>query len=277
MTPPPYDWTSARGDKWRAHLRGMEAMLDPVDAPLIRALRLDGPLRIADLGCGGGGTTQAIHRQAPAGSVVHGYDVCGTLVETARERAPGDGIAFQTANVETTPVPDAPYDRLVSRFGVMFYEDPRAAFGSLRRWLVPGGRFAFAVWAQPADNPWLTTVREVVAELVELPASEPDAPGPFRYADPEALRTLLGQAGFAELAVEDWRGTLPIGGALAADEAARFALASFSSFAEALASRGEGALDEARRSLTQRLRPYQRDSAVRMDARVHLLTGTRRQ
>src|SRR5205823_7697307 len=144
---------------------------------------------------------------------------------------------------------EKPYDRLVSRFGIMFFDDPPAAFGNLRRWLAPGGRFAFAVWGPASDNPWLTSVRDVVARIVELPKPDRDAPGPFRYADADTLLALLRRAGFSALDVRDWRGALPIGGALPPAEAADFALSSFSSFGELLAEAGAGALDEARRSL----------------------------
>jgi SAM-dependent methyltransferase len=83
------DWSprvAARGEKWRAQLSGMEAMLTPVDAVLVRALHLDAPYRIADIGCGGGGTALEILRRAPAGSVVHGFDISRTLIELARDR-----------------------------------------------------------------------------------------------------------------------------------------------------------------------------------------------
>src|SRR5688572_962139 len=94
------DWAAARGEKWRDQLSGMEAMLAPVDEPLIRALELDAPYRIAELGCGGGGTARALLRQAPAGSVVHGYDISPALVEAARERARPDAgdITFKVAD-----------------------------------------------------------------------------------------------------------------------------------------------------------------------------------
>lgn len=71
-------------------------------------------------------------------------------------------------------------DRLVSRFGIMFFDDALAAFSNLVRWLAFGGRFAFAVWGHPAENPWMTTVRQVVAEIVDLPKPAAEAPGPFR-------------------------------------------------------------------------------------------------
>jgi SAM-dependent methyltransferase len=254
----------------------MEAMLAPVDEPLIRALELDAPYRIAELGSGGGGTALALLRQAPAGSVVHGYDISPALVEAARERTRADerGITFEVADVATTK-PEMPYDRLLSRFGVMFFDDPEAAFANLAHWLVPGGRFAFAVWAPPADNPWMSILREVVAEIVDVPTPDPEAPGPFRYADADKLRRLLLQAGFGELDVRDWRAALPIGGGLPAPAAAKFALAAFS-VGELLAEAGDEALEGARQALTAHFaRMEQQDGAVRVNARVHIFTGTR--
>jgi trans-aconitate methyltransferase len=149
------DWATARGEKWRTQLVGMEATLTPVDEPLIRALHLDVPCRIADIGCGGGGTTLEILRRAPVGSVVHGFDISPALIELALARKPSDerAIAFETADMATATAPEKPYDRLVSRFGIMFFDDPTAAFGNLVRWLAPVGRFAFAAWGPLAANP----------------------------------------------------------------------------------------------------------------------------
>jgi len=275
------DWTGARGEKWRVHLAGTEAMLASVDEPLILALNLDVPCRIADIGCGGGGTTLEILRWAPAGSVVHGFDLSPALIELARGRKPSckpsddRAIAFEIADMATATTPVEPYHRLVSRFGIMFFDDPPAAFFNLVRWLAPGGRFAFAVWGPPAANPWLTNVRQVVAEIIDLPPPDPEAPGPFRYAEPDKLLMLLDRAGYAELEVREWRGALPIGGGLAAAEAANFALASFSSFGELLAEAGNEALNNARQSLTARLSRHQQGGVVRMDACVHIFTGAR--
>ncbi|HEV3060081.1 MAG TPA: class I SAM-dependent methyltransferase [Vicinamibacterales bacterium] len=270
------EWAGARGEKWRARLAGMERMLTPVDEPLIRALRLDAPSRIADIGCGGGGTTLEILRRAPAGSVVHGFDISPALIESARSRAGAAAVAFALADVATAPAPEEPYDRLVSRFGIMFYDDPPAAFANLAHWLAPAGRFAFTAWARPADNPWMTTVRDVVAEVVDVPRPDPDAPGAFRYAGADTLLALLDRAGFRDLNVTDWRGALPIGGGLPATEAAYFALASFSSFGELLAEAGDAAFNNACRALTARFDGHQQNGNVRLDACVHIVTGARR-
>ena len=255
----------------------MEAMLAPVDEPLIGALDLGQPHKIADIGCGGGGTTLKILGRAPAGSVVRGFDISPALIELARTRAEsvaGD-ITFEVRNMATAAAPDRGYDRLVSRFGIMFFDDAPGAFANLLRWLEPGGRFAFAAWGLMAENSWITTVRDVVAEVIETPRPDSDAPGPFRYGDADKLVTLLKECGFDELQVRDWRGTLSIGGQLHAEEAAKFALASFSTFSEQLAEAGEKAAEDARAALTRRFSPHEQNGAVRMDARVHIFTGMR--
>jgi SAM-dependent methyltransferase len=276
--PAALEWAGARGEKWRGQVHGMEATLAPIDEPLISALHLDRPCAIADVGCGGGGTTVEVQRRAPAGSVVHGYDISPALIEVARGRirSADDTISFEIANVATTPAPSRPYDRLVSRFAIMFYDDPPAAFANLATWLAPGGRFAFAVWDWPADNPWFSTVRDVVADIIDLPPLDSDAPGPFRYGAADTLLGLLDRAGFGDLHVRDWRGELAVGGGLPAAEAASFSLASFSSFGELLAKAGEEAVDRARHTLTRRFAKFEQNGIVSLRASVHVFTGSRR-
>jgi SAM-dependent methyltransferase len=271
------NWAGERGDKWLAQLDAMEAMLAPIDAPLIDALRLDAPCRVADVGCGGGRTTLEILRRAPAGSVVHGFDISQGLVDSARAHARSAdprAIGFTRADVATAALAGAPYERLTSRFGVMFFDDPAAAFRNLAGWLAPGARFAFAVWGRPVDNPWMTTVRDVVAELLEVPPSEPNTPGPFRYGDAGLLQTVLADAGFRGVVVDDWRGSLIVGGGLAAAEAAEFSLASLS-IAERVLRAGDAVQSEARARLAARFADHLRNGSVWLGAGVHIVSGTR--
>ena len=270
-------WATARGEKWRAALAGMEAMLAPVDEPLIAALQLTAPCRIADIGCGGGGTASEIFRQAPERSEVHGFDISPLMIEAARPRAHGaePSLTFTTLDVATAAPPATPFDRLVSRFGVMFFEDPALAFGNLFRWLAPQGRAVFAVWGRESENQWMSTVREVVGHFCDIPLLRPDAPGPFRYAEVDTLLVLLEHAGFRQLKVNSWRGQLPIGGGLSAAAAARFALTAFSSFGELLAAAGPGAFSAAQQLLTERFTSHERSGAVWLDASVLFIAGTR--
>lgn len=251
-------------------------MLAPIDAPLISALQVNAPLRIADVGCGGGGTTAAIAHGAPVGSLVRGFDISRDLVASARTRH-GTGArapAFSASDVATASAPDLLYDRLVSRFGILFFDDPSAAFANLARWLAPGGRVAFAVWGPSDENPWTSSIRDVVGEFIDLPIANPDAPGAFRYADADTLLALLSQAGLGGLGVKDWRGTLALGGGLEAAEAARFGLAS-SSLAELVEDAGDDVHEAILGDLTGRLAHHERDGVVRLDACVHIVTGAR--
>ncbi len=179
------------------------------------------------------------------------------------------------ADVGTAPPPDRPYDRLVSRFGIMSFEDPPAAFANLARWLGAGGRFAFAVWGPPVANPWMTSVRKAAAEFIDVPQPDPDAPGPFRYAGADKLIALLEEAGFGDLDMRDWRGRLPLGGGLAPADAVDFALQALGGGRSRCRSGRGGARMQVRRSLTERFARHEEDGAVRMDARVHIVTGTR--
>lgn len=268
------DWAALRGEKWRAHEDGMEAMLSPLDEPLIRALRLNEPCRIADIGCGSGGTSLALLRHVPEGSLVQGFDLSAHAIESARERVRGAGVSFTLMDVaERTP--PLRFDRMASRFGVMFFDNPRQAFANLREFLEPGGRFAFAVWGRKEENEWMTSVREVVEKFVTIPPSDPEGPGPFRYANAAGLLSVLAEARLEELDTESWQGVLPIGGMLSPSEAASFALASFSSFAELLSEAGPSAMEAAHALVTARFQPHYRDGSVWMGAQVHIVTGTR--
>ena len=270
------DWAHERGQKWCDQLTAMEATLDPVDAPLIDALQLDGPLRIAEIGCGGGGTTLKVLRQAPAGSSVHGFDISPALVDKARTRAAAEtgDIAIHIANAQSAPAPAGSYDRLFSRFGIMFFDDPEAAFSNLASWLAPGGRIAFAVWGPPRQNPWMTSLRDAVAEVMDVPKPDPAAPGPFRYAGGEKLLGTLKAAGLGDLEVRDWRGTIPLGGGVPPEAAVDFALSAFS-LGDLLAEADAAVNADVRQRLTQRYAQHERDGAVHMDAHVHIVTGVR--
>jgi len=114
-----------------------------------------------------------------------------------------------------------------------------------------------------------------VAKIIDLPTLDHEAPGPFRYSNPEKLINLLNPAGFGEIQVDDWRGALSIGGGLNAAQAADFALAAFSSFGELLAKAGGEALVHSRESLTERFSRNLQDGVVQMDACVHIFSGVR--
>ncbi|MEM9670171.1 MAG: methyltransferase domain-containing protein [Pseudomonadota bacterium] len=276
QAPDSSEWATERGEKWRDHLDDLEAELTPINTPLIEALDLTAPLKIADLGCGGGGASRGIFDAAPTGSSVTGFDISPALIDAARPRHAdaGANLSFTVADLQDSPPPAQPFDRLTSRFGVMFFPDPEKAFSNLANWLAPGGTFAFAVWANPKENPWMYMLKQTVAEFVDIPKLPPDTPGPFRYADVQPFETLLSGCGFSEVASTLWRGDVPLGGHLPAADAARFAISAFS-----IGSWLEDMDDEIRAKafaiLTERFAKYETDGAVLMPAAAHIVTGAR--
>lgn len=272
-----YTWDGKRGEKWASKLVEMEAMLAPVDEPLLVAMKLDGALRIADIGSGGGATSQAIARRAPQGSVVHGYDISPALVGLAKERtsSPDNTLEFFVADAQTKAAPHDLYDRVVSRFGVMFFADPAAAFENLTSWLAPGGRIAFAVWGPRAENEWFVQSHDAVAEVVEVPKPEADTPGPFRYAKVQDLLALLEDAGLASIGVSPWRGPLAIGGGVPPAKAAALAIETFGGFSELLAEAGGDAQERATKILESRLAGHVDNGIVRLPSTANIVTAIR--
>lgn len=264
-----YDWAGGRGAQWRDQLDGMEAMLAPVDAPFIAALALDAPCRIAEIACGGGGTTRAIAAAAPAGSDITGFDISPDLVAAATARA-GTVARFVEADVARYR-PERRFDRLASRFGVMFFDDPAAAFANLRHWLAPGGRLAFAVWGPAAEVGFMAQIRAAIASVIELPPADPDAPGPVRYGDPARLIALLDAAGFHDAASHSWHGALPVP-ATTPEAAADFLLAS-SSTAAPLLGAPPAQREAARASLAEACAGQWRDDRAWMPVRVEIVTA----
>ncbi|MEM6958426.1 MAG: class I SAM-dependent methyltransferase [Myxococcota bacterium] len=268
---PNFDWCGAKGAKWAQHLDGLERMLAPVNDALIARLSLETATRIADLGCGGGGSTQALYVRAREDASVDGFDLSPELLALARRRCAG--ASFHQADLQIDGPPAAPYERLASRFGVMFFNEPRAAFSNLLRWLKPGGCFAFAVWGAPVDNPWASIPRRVVESLVKVASVSPGSPGPFRYGDVNRMLDELAKAGFAEPSATTWTGTIPLGTATNADDAARFALAAFSTLAEAMERCSADDVANVQKGLAAELRGFERDALVQLPASVHLVTG----
>jgi SAM-dependent methyltransferase len=248
----------------------MEAMLAPVDPPLIAALNLADCLRIAEIGAGGGATTRAIAAAAPD-SMIEGFDISPDLIQAAAARA-GGVARFTLADVAVFR-PTERFDRLASRFGVMFFEAPERAFANLLHWLRPGGRLAFAVWGPGKDVAFMTHVREAVAAVIDLPQPDPDAPGPCRYGDPSRLLTLLEAAGFRGCAARTWLGDLQVGGGMTPGMAAEFLLSS-SSAAAPLSDAGASAQAKAHDKLAQICAANLRDGTVWMPARVEIVTAT---
>jgi SAM-dependent methyltransferase len=171
--------------------------------------------RVLDIGCGNGALAIAVGRLVGDGGSVVGVDLSGPMLGEARRRAESEGLGhvrFEQADVQEHAFEPGSFDGAVSRFGVMFFEDPVAAFSNVLGALRPGGRLVFACWQELLQNEWITV--PVFAALAHLPMPElgaPGAPGPFALADADRTRSILEQAGFESVEIDAVTASMRIG------------------------------------------------------------------
>lgn len=188
----------------------LEDRLELVGGPPGRAamdrLNLAAGQRVVDLGCGTGQTTlELASRVAPDGEVL-GVDIADEMLAHARARAAGLGITnvdFIHADVQVHNLGQGRFDAAYSRFGVMFFADPVAAFANIHKALRPGGLLSFVSWQSVFDNEWMLIPGAAVASVTGSPPQMPDPeePGPFSLADPHRIRSVLGAARFQRVEV----------------------------------------------------------------------------
>jgi SAM-dependent methyltransferase len=193
-------WNGPVGEHWKLEQEAIDRAFAAFTAKLREVAGLRRGDRVLDVGCGCGTTTLfAADAVGAEGSVV-GIDVSVPMVARASERSAGRAnVSYLLADAAGFRF-DGGFDVEISRFGVMFFEDPVRAFANLRSALRPGGRIAFACWRPPADNAWVRVPREVALRHVPpAPPVGPDEPGPFSFGDAARVRRILEGAGFSRV------------------------------------------------------------------------------
>jgi ubiquinone/menaquinone biosynthesis C-methylase UbiE len=179
-----------------------EVLTSSVTPDLVSALALRGSEKVLDVGCGGGRGTLAIASALTSGSVV-GLDISEALLDLARHRAadhPHTSIEFQLGDAQTDGARGGPFDVVTSQFGVMFFDNPVAAFANLRSQVVPGGRLAFACWQSLDRNPWCVAPELAAYLPTAPPRPEGAAPvGPFVFGDEARVREILAASGWTSV------------------------------------------------------------------------------
>lgn len=193
-------WNGYEGQHWADHQSRYDAVNSGFNGHLLDAAAIGARSRVLDVGCGNGQLTRLAAGLAPAGRVT-GIDLSAPMLERARATAVAEGldnVSYTQADAQVHPFPAGAYDVVLSRFGIMFFADPVAAFGNLRRALRPDGQLVFVSLRDAGD---LGVVLDAMTRLLPPPARTgmEDPTGPMSLADPAVIRTLLGAAGFVDV------------------------------------------------------------------------------
>ena len=195
-------WNGTGGQAWVEAQPVLDQALGSFTDLLLEAWPAEVPQQALDVGCGTGATTLAVARQLGAKGHATGLDISGPMIAAARERAERDGIpvTFVCADAQTHEFEPASFDRFVSRFGVMFFDDPVRAFANLRRAARDNAQLRFVAWRAPTENPFMTTAERAAAPLLPgIPPREPDAPGQFAFANRDRVFSILEAAGWSDI------------------------------------------------------------------------------
>lgn len=194
------EWQGQVGSSWAREWQRTDRSFAPLTQQLIdRIVASCNAQRIADIGCGAGELSIRLADAMPAARIL-GLDISSDLIAVATERRSSlSNLSFAVADAATWRDPHFSPDLLVSRHGVMFFDDPVAAFANLAEAASGNARLVFSCFRSPAENSWAS---QIAALVPSAPAVDPEAPGPFAFANPERVKTILTEAGWSDVALE---------------------------------------------------------------------------
>ena len=263
-------WNGKAGDTWANSQARLDTMLAPISTTAIDYAQLQSSEQVIDVGCGCGSTALAMN---DLGASVWGIDISAPMLGVAKQRAQGRAnLAFSQADAATQVyTPD--HELVFSRFGVMFFADPAGALANLRKALTPSGRMVFVCWQAPRNNDWVSVGGRAVQPFLSTPAapSDPKAPGPFAFADPDYVRSLLLEAGFGNVDIDSFTTDLLVGSNLEETIAMQ---SEVGPLARAIAELEEGPRNDAIAATREALRAYVTDDGIKLGSAVWLVRAT---
>ena len=213
-------WNGETGHNWVTHDALMEAMLRPLGESVMDTLAPQPGEHALDIGCGCGHTSLSLAGRVGAEGSVTGIDISAPMLAVASHfAAEHSWIQFVEADAQTHAFEPERYDMVFSRFGVMFFEEPVAAFTNIRSAMRTSGRLAFCCWQPRSINPFMTVPAMAALELLPAPADVPPrSPGPFAFEDPDYIEEILSSSGFSDIAIESISHPLVFGPGLSVQE-----------------------------------------------------------
>ncbi|MGC1497250.1 MAG: class I SAM-dependent methyltransferase [Sulfitobacter sp.] len=190
-------WSNAAGPKWLHFEAGLDHLMQPVLDGVFARADIQADDHVLDIGCGTGASAVQLGGLVKDRGRVLGADISGPMLARAATRAQDlDHVSFVEADAQEHRFEEATFDHLVSRFGVMFFGDPVAAFANMARALKSDGRVTFGSWGQIQSNPFFTFAAQAARTIIGAPPKvDPDLPGPFAFRDPARVLEILAQAG----------------------------------------------------------------------------------
>jgi SAM-dependent methyltransferase len=269
------------GEKWAENERIIDSVFTPVTAAITSAADLAGATRVLDVGCGTGALLEA---SVAAGAWAVGVDISPSMVEAAARRVPEATVVVADAQTDDllAIAPGPTFDRVVSRFGVMFFDDPVAAFANMRTAAAPGARMVFACWRDDERDVFMSGLAPL-AERMNAPHELPavGAPGPLGLGTRELIEEVLTGGGWTDVTVSPLDPLLDysIAGSDGVEERLAIALSGVlgrtaqAQLEPSLGADGWAALlDDARADL----RTYVRDGSLRFTGHMWLVTAMSR-
>jgi len=269
-------WNDRAAVTWTAFQERLDALFEPLTALALDAAAPAQGEHAIDVGCGCGATVLALgDRVGPTGRVL-GLDVSHPMAGRARERIAASGLSNAQVVVSDAATHDfagAGVDLLFSRFGVMFFADPVAAFANLRRAVRPGGRLLCAAWRPIEDNPWFRVPLEAArGVLPPQPAADPDAPGPFAFANPDRTRGMLDRAGWQDVTLIRHDVPMQFAAAGQIEQATDFATR-VGALARILADEGPEVRARARAAVAEALRSLDGPGGINLTGSIWLISA----
>jgi SAM-dependent methyltransferase len=262
-------WNGPEGDYWVAQQTRLDDMLSPVLGPLVEFAAPTPDSTVLDVGCGCGVTSVEFAKRA--GRVV-AVDISEPMLGLAAERLkPYPNASVKLGDAAALPLKDLAADLVVSRFGVMFFGDPVAAFTNILTALAPGGRLRMACWRPIGENPWMQVPLHAAYEHVpRLPKPAPEEPGPFAFADPDRVTRILTAAGFTAPTFTKLDFEMNIGHTL---DAATTQASSLGAARRAIADQPDDLKAAAVESIRRALAAHMRQDGVLLPAAVWLIAA----
>lgn len=198
-------WSGAAGHAWVEAQELLDRMFMPFEDLLVESVVAEPATRVLDVGCGTGSTTLAVARSSAAKSRATGIDISEPMIVAARDRAHRERspATFIRDDAQTHAFEPASFNAIISRFGVMFFEDSVRAFVNLRHAARDGAHLRFIAWRGAAENPFMTTAERAAAPLLtNIPPRRPDAPGQFALADRSRVHGILKESGWGEVDIQ---------------------------------------------------------------------------